>query len=572
MRCRDPYGYALSTGRGGGDGVRRGVWVTCSGCSAGAVESVARAIVHDPTFALGHAALALLGHELCAPVDIQARLRDAERARRGAARARERGHVHAVDLARARRLRPVARWWPTVASTRADAPAASTAAPTIAFAGSHGGPRGGVGDRRARDPGVRRRLVVHRPAGVRAIRSSAGSTRRWSSRRRHSTVEPGRPRGACPRARSLRDRRPRGGLAWMDAWVTGTGLDREPQPLLVARRTSCRSAMAAGRPARRRLRPETRRAAARGAAARAVPRRPRGTGVAACRRDVADRRRRPAGARRPSDVTLRLDDRAGCALPLGGRTASPSARSSPLARALCCCRRSDAATPGPARRTRLGGSDAQRELVEEPGSARSCGPAGTATPRGAGRRRPPSLPARPSLARACLEPAGGPSGPRDPVARDLMSIGSSPVAPAADVAGAIDWLPWDRLPCSTAPPLRADCVADRRGTPSSAGRSRSSTARIGRPDLVGRRQRGLRSLGSRWVADRWRLVGSATLGRCSATVDRAPRQRRREPAPPRARRGPGARCSVAASGSDRGSSGSTLVTVHSGGCRSRRRP
>ena len=38
---------------------------------------MAASVALDPTFALGHAALALLGHELCAPVDVEARLRDA---------------------------------------------------------------------------------------------------------------------------------------------------------------------------------------------------------------------------------------------------------------------------------------------------------------------------------------------------------------------------------------------------------------------------------------------------------------------------------------------------------------
>src|SRR3954449_9986470 len=41
------------------------------------VRTVAASVALDPTFALGHAAMALLGHELCAPVDVEARLRDA---------------------------------------------------------------------------------------------------------------------------------------------------------------------------------------------------------------------------------------------------------------------------------------------------------------------------------------------------------------------------------------------------------------------------------------------------------------------------------------------------------------
>ncbi|MGH3423988.1 MAG: pyridine nucleotide-disulfide oxidoreductase, partial [Nocardioidaceae bacterium] len=84
-----------------------------------------------PTFALGHAALALLGHECGAPVARQARV---ESARRHAPRGteRERSHVHAVlrhldgDPA------------PMIAHLRAhprDALLLSAAVPTIAFAG-----------------------------------------------------------------------------------------------------------------------------------------------------------------------------------------------------------------------------------------------------------------------------------------------------------------------------------------------------------------------------------------------------------------------------------------------------
>jgi pentatricopeptide repeat protein len=59
------------------------------------VRAVAASVALDPTFALGHAALALLGHELCAPVDVPARLRDARlHARRSTDR--ERSHVDAV--------------------------------------------------------------------------------------------------------------------------------------------------------------------------------------------------------------------------------------------------------------------------------------------------------------------------------------------------------------------------------------------------------------------------------------------------------------------------------------------
>src|SRR4029079_16798310 len=74
---------------------------------------------------------ALLGHELCAPVDIEARLRDARlHARRSTDR--ERRHVRAVTPHVAGDSRPLVdhlRRYPT------DALLLSAAVPTIAFAG-----------------------------------------------------------------------------------------------------------------------------------------------------------------------------------------------------------------------------------------------------------------------------------------------------------------------------------------------------------------------------------------------------------------------------------------------------
>ncbi len=97
----------------------------------GAVESVAMSIALDPTFALGHAALALFGHEFCAQVDIAARLRDATlHARRSSVR--ERSHVHAVvQHVRGDSLPLIGH----LERYPRDALLLSTAVPTIAFAG-----------------------------------------------------------------------------------------------------------------------------------------------------------------------------------------------------------------------------------------------------------------------------------------------------------------------------------------------------------------------------------------------------------------------------------------------------
>src|SRR6476619_6321184 len=94
MGCVDRYGLALTGGVEAVAAYNRGVGNLLR-LEEGALHAVAASVALDPTFALGHAALALLGHELCAPVDIEARLRDARlHARRSTDR--ERSHVEAV--------------------------------------------------------------------------------------------------------------------------------------------------------------------------------------------------------------------------------------------------------------------------------------------------------------------------------------------------------------------------------------------------------------------------------------------------------------------------------------------
>ncbi|MBC9731744.1 pyridine nucleotide-disulfide oxidoreductase [Nocardioides marmotae] len=130
MPVRDTHGHALTTSSVAAEAYTRGVGRVLR-LQPGAPEAVAEALAHDPTFALAHAALALLGHEQCAEVDVAARLRDA---RLHAARAteRERSHVHAVARHVAGDSAPLVRHledWPT------DALLLATAVPTIAFAG-----------------------------------------------------------------------------------------------------------------------------------------------------------------------------------------------------------------------------------------------------------------------------------------------------------------------------------------------------------------------------------------------------------------------------------------------------
>ncbi|MGY4924782.1 FAD/NAD(P)-binding protein [Streptomyces sp. 900105755] len=101
---------------------------------SGAEDAFARAVALDPGFALGHAALALLGHECAAAVDVPRALADAQRSARERADERERSFVDVItrrvtgddgDEALVRHLR----------AHRGDALALAAAVPTIAFSG-----------------------------------------------------------------------------------------------------------------------------------------------------------------------------------------------------------------------------------------------------------------------------------------------------------------------------------------------------------------------------------------------------------------------------------------------------
>lgn len=130
MGCQDHLGSTLTTSPEAAAAYTAGLQGLLQ-LRSGAVRSIAAAVALDPTFALGHAALALVGHEMCVQVDIRARLADA---RLHAARSteRERRHVHAVD----RHLQGDSA--PLLAHVREhprDALLLSVAMPTIAFAG-----------------------------------------------------------------------------------------------------------------------------------------------------------------------------------------------------------------------------------------------------------------------------------------------------------------------------------------------------------------------------------------------------------------------------------------------------
>jgi len=147
----DLYGLSLSTSTAAATAYNRGVSALLR-VQEGGLLAISESISHDPTFALGHAGLALLGHEYGAAVDIQGRLAAARLHSRGASD-RERSHVPAVVSHIAGDSRPL------VAHLRThprDALLLSVAVPTIAFAGVTSVPeeswdiveraRGGYGD------------------------------------------------------------------------------------------------------------------------------------------------------------------------------------------------------------------------------------------------------------------------------------------------------------------------------------------------------------------------------------------------------------------------------------------
>jgi hypothetical protein len=218
MGCVDRYGLPLTGGVDAVAAYNRGVGNLLR-LEVGSLHAVAASVALDPTFALAHAALALLGHELCAPVDIDARLRDARlHARRGTDR--ERSHVEAVARHVAGDSAPLVhhlRQHPT------DALLLSVAVPTIAFAGVTTVPQDAW-------------EIVERCApaygddwwftGLLAfMRQEQG---RFDEAMELSCLsldtEPGAGHSAHARAHAHYETGDHaGGLAWMDAWITGAG-------------------------------------------------------------------------------------------------------------------------------------------------------------------------------------------------------------------------------------------------------------------------------------------------------------------------------------------------------------
>ncbi|MFI1973670.1 FAD/NAD(P)-binding protein [Streptomyces wedmorensis] len=132
-RPLDGHGLALSTHAEAAAAYRTGLDRILK-VRSGAEDALRRAVGLDPGFALGHAALALLGHECGAAVDVPRALAEAQRCARERADERERSFVEVVtrrvhgdngDTALVRHLE----------AHPADALALAAAVPTIAFSG-----------------------------------------------------------------------------------------------------------------------------------------------------------------------------------------------------------------------------------------------------------------------------------------------------------------------------------------------------------------------------------------------------------------------------------------------------
>jgi uncharacterized NAD(P)/FAD-binding protein YdhS len=134
-RPRDPLGLPLSTTAEAAAAYNAGL-ERLMRLQSGADERLLEAVTLDPDFAVAHAALAMLGHEGGAGVDVTAYLEAAQRSARDRADERERSLVDVVS----RRVRDVRNSGATalmnhIAQHPRDVLAVSAAVPTIAFSG-----------------------------------------------------------------------------------------------------------------------------------------------------------------------------------------------------------------------------------------------------------------------------------------------------------------------------------------------------------------------------------------------------------------------------------------------------
>ena len=192
----------------------------------------------SPTTRRSHSATPrwpLLGHEYCAAVDVEARLVCGPSCTRDAPRSGSGSHVHAVVSHIAGDSAPLIQH---LEAYPRDALLLSVAVPTIAFAGVTTVPAGLLGDRRAgRVERTAIGLVVHRPAGLHPAgaapvgRGDATVVRvdwRWSP----PPVTPCTPEPTCTTRRATTGP----ACDWLDGWIHGDGRGvGQPGALLLAR-------------------------------------------------------------------------------------------------------------------------------------------------------------------------------------------------------------------------------------------------------------------------------------------------------------------------------------------------
>ncbi|UDY25102.1 pyridine nucleotide-disulfide oxidoreductase [Nocardioides sp. Kera G14] len=222
MRMPDVYGLCLTTSASAAAAYNAGLREVLR-LRTGATRHFAEAIAYDPTFALGHAALALLGQELGASVDLHARMAAATlHAARGTER--EQSHVAAVAAHLRGDSQPLLRH---LEAHPRDALLLSAAVPTIAFTGATEVPqeawslvercRPAYGD----DWWFRGLLAFIRTEQLRFDEAMDLATASLD-------LEPSAGHSAHARAHAHYETGDHeAGLAWMDAWVVGDGATAE---------------------------------------------------------------------------------------------------------------------------------------------------------------------------------------------------------------------------------------------------------------------------------------------------------------------------------------------------------
>jgi hypothetical protein len=215
---RDRYGLTLSTGPDAAAAYARGLDDLLA-LRSGSAGALATSIVLDPTFALGHAGLALVGHDLCVEVDVVGRMRDAERwAHLGSER--EQSHVAAV-LAHLRGDSSLL--VDHLARFPVDALLLSAAVPTLAFAGVTEAPEQAWSIVEAAAPAYGDDWWY---AGMLAlVRQQQGRFEESLELACRSLAEqPDAGHAAHARAHVHHETGDHAaGLAWLDGWVTGPG-------------------------------------------------------------------------------------------------------------------------------------------------------------------------------------------------------------------------------------------------------------------------------------------------------------------------------------------------------------